>query len=97
MIEGVNVKLGEREFIIPPVPFSAVRRNPCVFDGSKQADMLEMADILLATIQRNYPDVTAEELDRHLDAVNFREAFAAAMGASRMEPKAPGEVEAGSQ
>ena len=93
MIPGTEITLGERTFSCPPAPFACVRRFNDIFEGRRAPTLLEMADILLAALQRNYPDLTQEELERScLDVDNFKAAFSLCLRASGAEAVPPGEA-----
>ena len=91
MIEGQKLQLGGREFIAPPAPFMCMRKYADMFNGKAEATAEIMADIILITLQRNYPELTQDELDMLLDVENMRAAFKVVMRVSGMKDAAPGE------
>ncbi len=98
IILGKKITLGGQDFIAPPVPLACVRKYKDLFNGKeKGADLLVMADIVLMSLQRNYPDMTESELDGLLDIDNLPLAFNMVMSASGTEKTTSGEAPAASQ
>jgi hypothetical protein len=97
LIAGKELILGGETFIAPPVPMACVRKYKDLFSGKeKGADMLVMADIVLMSLQRNYPEMTESKLDELLDLANLPDAFNLVMGNSGTENQS-GEAPAASQ
>jgi hypothetical protein len=100
LIEGVEIKLGAETYTVPALSIGQVRRllpkikamrsvaNPLDIDDEQWRTMLE---IILAALQRNYPNVTSEMLEDIVDARNMRQLFPAIMGQSGLEGNASGE------
>jgi hypothetical protein len=92
VIDGVTVKMGDKEYVVPPLNLKAVRRlNPLVEQMKDQSltsyQFLPMvAEIALAAISRNYPDMTMEQLEDILDMGNARAVMSAVLGQSGFVP-----------
>lgn len=92
MIDGKKITLGGRDFVAPPAPFGCIRKNKEIFEGSQPATLTIMADVVFASLKRNYPDLTQEEFDEnYLDMGNLRGAFRAVMLISGAEEQPSGE------
>ncbi len=92
MIDGTRIVLGGREFIAPPAPFACLRRHAEVFEGARPATITIMADVVFASLRRNYPDLSQDEFDeKYLDVGNLREAFRTVMLITGAQEKQPGE------
>ncbi len=96
MITGQALTLADREFIAPPAPFCVMRKYAAVFNGDEVATPQLMAEVVLTSLQRNYPELTQEEFEaKYLDISNIGEAFKAVMTTSGTKEKTPGEVRPG--
>ena len=89
---GVEVDLGGTTYIIPPLNFRQLQSleteinkvsNMAAGGQLSFTDIRMAAPIVLAAIQRNYSEMTADALADVLDLVNVREAFGAALGLSQ--------------
>ncbi|MDB4882390.1 MAG: hypothetical protein JWL95_1156 [Gemmatimonadetes bacterium] len=83
---GVSIELGGRVFVVPPLSLASLRSLHEKLDGivldeipdlSKTVDLLEVA---LAALQRNYPELTISELADLVDVSTFGPLMLAAMG-----------------
>lgn len=100
LIEGVKITLGGREFVAPPLNFRALRRLTPHFSALTTMgavptdDQIDVViDIVLAALNRNYPDLVRDELEELLDLANLSVALQAILGASGLE-KTSGEAPA---
>ncbi|MDA8095588.1 MAG: hypothetical protein M0T84_17105 [Betaproteobacteria bacterium] len=92
LIDGKKIVMGDREFVMPPAPLGILRRHSEVFEGGKAASMSVMADVVLAALQRNYPELTQEEFEtKYLDIGNVGLAFRTVMMVSGVEEGLSGE------
>ena len=96
MLEGIKINLGGREFTAPPLPLKVFRLHPDWFEilndltGLPTPETVEiMTQIILAALQRNYPDLTAETLEDLLDVSNMPIAMRAVMGQATGEAVSP--------
>lgn len=91
MIDGITIKAGDREFIVPPLNFRRIRKLSK--EIASLADMKvgaamndEQLDTFMAIIHsaltRNYPDLTMDALEDLIDLRNMQEIMKAVMGVS---------------
>ena len=90
MIEGVQISLGGKEYIVPALNFRQLRElkepmsklnataNGIPDDVAFDAGL----SIIEAAIKRNYPDITREQVEEMIDLSNFKIILPAIMGAS---------------
>ena len=97
MIEGTIVKMGEVEYTIAPLTFKQLRTlQPRIdliskMDGTPTPEQMDaVVDIIHASVTRNHPDVTKDQIDDVLDLGNVQLAMASVMGASGMVKKIMG-------
>jgi len=96
LVEGIKINLGGREFVAPPLPLKVFRLHPDWFEtlndltGLPTPETVEiMTQIILSSLHRNYPDLTAEELEDLLDVNNMPIAMRAVMGQATGEAVSP--------
>lgn len=89
MHEGVKITMGGREWIVPALSIGQVRRlGPDIAAVASAGDDLTpelvagVVKIVKASISRNYPEVTDEQVEELIDLRNFRDIIAAIMGVS---------------
>ncbi|MEN6476126.1 MAG: hypothetical protein ABFD81_19080 [Syntrophaceae bacterium] len=91
MFDGAKINLGGRDFIVPALSLGWIKRNKDLLnsiaipiDGSIIPP--DAVDAVLSTIhaalQRNYPDITIDELGDLIDLGNFAKVFRAIAGQS---------------
>lgn len=103
MIRGTPIRLGEMEYIAPPLNFAALEKYDEFFRSAAagglelQGDTRQMAivaDLVYLSLRRNYPDITPETVKEGLDLGNFQEIFQAIVSTSgfttRVGEPAPG-------
>ncbi|WP_423396025.1 hypothetical protein [Burkholderia sp. LMG 21824] len=96
LIDGVSVVLAGRTFVIPPLNFKLLQTlaEPLAVvnkGGSFVSDPETRAafvTVILASINRNYPDVTNDQLLDLLDVANAQSAMLALLGISGFKAKA---------
>lgn len=102
-IDGVVVRMGGRDYLVPPLSVGQVRRlestiaelgevNPASAGQVSQGAL----DVIRAAMSRNYPGITVEDLDELVDLGNMLDTIQAIMGVSGLE-KTSGEAFAGSK
>jgi hypothetical protein len=78
--DGVLVKIGERDFIVPPLSLGQLKRlRADIMKARESADenrtgydrMLDTLPIIHAALSRNYPDMTITELEDIVDLGNY--------------------------
>jgi hypothetical protein len=101
MIDGITVKMGGKEWVVPPLTLKQLRKLEPKLAGLNQGmsptDMKgldDVVEILHAALSRNYPELTSDEVEDLVDMGNFLQAIQAVMGISGL--KKSGEAEAGS-
>ena len=95
LLDGVTIKLGRRDFIIPPLNLKAVRKVekllPVLEGQAGEVSFLDAAtEVLTLAVQRNYPEITREEIEDMVDLGNLPRLIAAVMAASGFGPKEQG-------
>lgn len=84
LCDGVTIKLGGRDFVVPPLNMKSVRAvEPLLPDlngdnGPEKANAALFAVIQMA-MRRNYPGITVEELEELIDLGNLAKVASAAL------------------
>lgn len=103
MIDGIKLKLGETEYIVPPLNLKALRRLMGKLQGlgalqsgtmPSEDQVTIITDVVHAALLRNYPDITPDVVEECLDTSNMHQALLAVLHASGFEKKEPGPGEA---
>jgi hypothetical protein len=95
--EGQPVFMNGQEWIVPPLSLKDFRKHfKTLTDTDITAEnvldkLCEKVPVLLAALQRNYPDLTAEQLEEMLDVVTFNKCVSAVTTGSGLRPVKPGE------
>ena len=89
LFDGTKVNLGGRDFILPPLTLKALRQlGPKIgllgsLSGMPTEEQIDaMIEVAHASISRNYPEITLDELGDLLDLGNLQDVFPAVMAAS---------------
>ena len=94
MIDGVKIQIGDKEFEVPALNFKRVRELRPLFkklqdlqgDQNVDSEQLDaMIEIVHQGLQRNYPDITKEELEEILDMQNIQGIIEAVTGQARVK------------
>jgi hypothetical protein len=90
VIDGLVLKIGEQEFIVPAVNFKGVKRIEKLLKklcdipakgGVLNIDQVDIiTEIVLIGLQRNYPDLTKDQLEGILDFNNIQRVLEAVTG-----------------
>ncbi|MFG7180669.1 hypothetical protein ACGYQ5_14170 [Burkholderia pseudomallei] len=96
LIKGIDVTLGRETYVVPPLNFRLLQEladSIAIVNkgGSFVADAETrnaFVDVIHASVQRNYPDVTREQIVDALDVSNAQTAMLALLGVSGFERKA---------
>jgi hypothetical protein len=92
MIKGLTIELGGAEYVVPPMTLGTIE----VYED-KLEDLAGMAnkdvralilDVGLASLNRNYPDMTRDELKEIVDIGNMNDLLDACMDVSGLKRKA---------
>jgi len=101
---GTWVPMGAEEYLIPPLAFGSIKyiqSNMATLQGIKdlpnEKQMDVVAEVVLLALQRNYPDMTLEQVRDNLDLGNFSRVFEAVLGSAGYRKSQPGEVQATSR
>ena len=100
--EGVPLKLGGNDYVLPPLNLAALEKYWPVIEswGEPPASLVgrlsEGAELLHAALVRNYEDLTLAEVKEGLDLANFPAALAQLLEVSGLVRRLPGEPQAGS-
>jgi len=96
----VNVTLGGREFVVPPLNLKALRKLApkiqmlaAIGDVPTDEQLEAVASVVHSALVRNYPDMTQEEVEDALDLLNLVPTIDAVMQASGLRRVAPGEAQ----
>ena len=103
--EGQTLKLGDREFVIPPLNWKRIRKLLPVLERIREMGPVpvgqfteEMLDDYLTVIHeavsRNYPEVSQDELEELVDLISAPKVFMAVMGQSGLSQGEPQPAEA---
>lgn len=104
-IPGAPINLGGLDFVLAPLGLRLMRefeaKGKALSARTEPAPTPEdwfalNADAVLASLQRNYPDMTAEALAELLDSANAQEASRLVFDQSGIKRVKPGELPPGS-
>jgi len=102
-LEGVPLRLGGRDYILPPLNLAALEKYWPMIEAWGKGEpvnplqrLLEGAEILHTALSRNYPDLTLAEVKEALDLINFKPVLDRILDVSGLVSKPPGEQLAGS-
>jgi hypothetical protein len=93
MIDGVALRMGGREWIVPPLTLGQMRRLlPRIAQlkdfgaemGEVEIDVI--VDLVAAALSRNYPGVTPQQVAELVDLGNAREVVQAILTGSGLKP-----------
>ena len=89
LLSGVKVSMGGRDFILPPLTLGSLKRIGSKINTLSKIDSIPneeqtdaIAQIVLASVNRNYPEITQDELLEMIDLGNLKEIFEAVLGVS---------------
>lgn len=95
MIDGVTVRMGGRDWVVPALTLGQLRKlGPRIdqisagpgaaMDGEAIAALVQ---IVAAALSRNYPDITAEQVEDLLDLGNSQAVLKAVLTGSGLQPR----------
>ena len=99
MIDGKTVHMAGTDWVIPPLNFKALRRFREELSTMTPDALVasgKVVDLIHAAMQRNYPDLTLEDVEEMVDMGNVMEVTEAVLAISGLVAKQPGEVMAAS-
>jgi hypothetical protein len=91
MIEGVEIKLGDKTYVVPALNFKLLKKHKAdievITSATPDAGLdTEIADrvvkVVHAALTRNYPNITLDEIEDGLDLRNNRNVMGALLGQS---------------
>jgi hypothetical protein len=100
VIDGVTVRMGGADWVIPPLNFRLLRKLQTRLadltalgrSGAPTADVMDaVVDLVHPAMQRNYPEITREQVEDMLDMGNMGPTIQAIMGASGVVQTQAGE------
>ena len=100
MIEGAKVQMGGKDYVVPALSFRQVKALQDKI-GALSGNMSSMLDpaqmeviieIVHASLSRNYPELTIDDVSDLLDMRNAPRVFLSIMGQSGFEEAKPGEA-----
>jgi hypothetical protein len=72
--DGVTVKVGGVEYIIPPLNLKQIKKFQPELESIAKKTVVELLDftsqILYSTLSRNYPEITQDQCDEMVDVKN---------------------------
>ncbi|HEY5581351.1 MAG TPA: hypothetical protein VIK56_09335 [Rhodoferax sp.] len=90
-IKGITLELGGEEFVVPPLPLGALEslqdRITGFTGGLDKGSVATVIDCLHASLKRNYPSFTREEVANLVDVANMGDVMQAVMDVSGMRRK----------
>lgn len=104
LIDGVAIRMGGRDWIVPPLTLGQMKRLlpklRILRDGLVDADAEDIdtvIELVAAALQRNYPEMTAAQVEDLVDMGNSRHVITAILTGSGLRSAGEGEAEATSQ
>lgn len=98
LLDGVTLRVGRRDYVVPPLNLKGVKRVQALMPQlSNEADpgSIDAAiEILQLAINRNYPDVTREQIEEDVDLGNLWLLVQATLSVAGFGPKTMGETRA---
>ena len=98
MIKGIEMDLGGRRWMIPPLNLAALEhlsdRLAGFSGGLDAASVSTVVDAAFYALLRNYPEISRDEVADMIDIANMEAVMSALMNVSGLEAKA-GEAKAG--
>jgi hypothetical protein len=90
-IKGITLELGGEDFVVPPLPLGALEvlqeRIELFTGGLDKGSVATVIDCLHASLKRNYPEKTREDVAELVDVGNMGDVMQAVMDVSGMRRK----------
>lgn len=96
--DGESLKIGSAVYVVPPLSFkllkafeseiTSIENDLAAAIGARQNPLpifRRQLPIILAAVNRNYPEMKLEELEEHLDLRQSRKVYQAVMGISDID------------
>jgi len=102
--DGQLIKLGNREFVIPPLNWRRIRKLMPILERMKgitagggltitEPMLDDCLTVIYEAVSRNYPDITRDELEDLVDLGNAPKVIMAVMGLSGLLQGEPAPAE----
>ena len=92
-VKGIELTFGDRKLVVPPIALGALeqlqqRISQFTGDVRDAGQIATVIDAAFASLKRNYPEITREEVGDMVDVGNMAEVFESVMDVSGMRRKA---------
>jgi hypothetical protein len=102
--DGDRLKLGDREFVVPPLNWRRIRKIMPILERMKditagggltitESMLDDSLTVIFEAVSRNYPEITRDDLEELVDLVNAPKVIMAVMGLSGLLQGEPAPVE----
>lgn len=97
--KGIQVELGNVSYVVPPLPLGALevfQDRMSTFTGGMDPESIRFTiDVAHASLKRNYPDLTRDDVAELIDVGNMQEILDAVLDVSGLKRKAAEAAAAG--
>ena len=95
-LPGVPVVIGGHTLLVPSLSLRQFKEHYLTLTAQPENESLldqieRVLPVMLTAINRNYPEVSADDLRENLELATFRDVLLTVQGASGLKPVAPGE------
>lgn len=85
---GEKISLGGKKYVLPPAPLGVANLFNKLAQGVQTTEAATaFAVLLFASLQRNYPKVTTEDVSPFIDMANVGELMSAIIRVNHLEPQ----------
>ena len=102
--DGELLKVGDREFVVPPLNWRRIRKLLPILERMKdiaaggglvitESMLDDSVTVIYEAVSRNYPEITRDELEDLVDLVNAPKVIMAVMGLSGLLQGEPAPAE----
>ena len=94
LIDGVMVRIAGQNYLLPPLNLKQIKKYAPVLEGLRPdlTSIDAIVDVVHASMSRNYPDITKEQLEEMLDLGNVKVVLEAVTSASGLVVAPQGEL-----
>jgi len=89
MIEGTTIAIGDKEYVVPALSFGQIKRLipkiqvlQSVTSSLTSEQMEAVVEVVQTALKRNYPEITADDVEDMLDLSNAPRIIKAILGGS---------------
>jgi hypothetical protein len=94
LLDGVTLRIGRRDYVVPPLNLRGVKRVQALAPAlnSEGPESIDAGiEVIQMAVSRNYPDITREQLEEDIDLGNLEGLVKAVVQiAGFKDPKAEG-------